>query len=76
MQDPENLRPIGGPLKTKALSVLRSLHRDESGQDLIEYALVAALMAFGAAVAMQGLANDINSAFSQMGSRLNSSIPT
>ena len=54
------------------LKVLRTLHTDESGQDLIEYALVAALIAFGAIATMQALAADINVAFSNIGSRLSS----
>ena len=41
---------------SRMLEVLRSLHQDESGQDLIEYALVAALIAFAAVAAMQTLA--------------------
>ena len=42
-------------MKANILHTLRSLHNDESGQDLIEYALVAALIALGAITAMQGL---------------------
>ena len=61
-------------MKAKFLEVLHSLHKDESGQDLIEYALVAALIAFGAVTAMGTLANDINSAFSTIGSKLDSSL--
>jgi pilus assembly protein Flp/PilA len=61
-------------MKTRVLDVLRSLHKDESGQDLIEYALVAALIAFGAVTAMGNLANSINSAFSVIGSKLVSSV--
>jgi pilus assembly protein Flp/PilA len=61
-------------VKTNLLNVLRSLHRDESGQDLIEYALVAALIAFGAVTTMGSLATDLNSAFSVIGSSLNSAI--
>lgn len=57
-------------MNAKVLSVLRSLHNDESGQDLIEYALVAALIAFGAVTTMSALATDINSAFSVIGSKL------
>ncbi len=56
------------------LKMLRNLHTDESGQDLIEYALVAALIAFAAVTAMQGLATSINSAFSVIGSKLSSSL--
>jgi pilus assembly protein Flp/PilA len=61
-------------VKMRALNVLRTLHNDESGQDLIEYALVAALIAFGAITAMGALANSINSAFSSIGSKLTSTL--
>jgi pilus assembly protein Flp/PilA len=54
--------------------VFRSLHTDESGQDLIEYALVAALIAFGAVSTMGSLADQINSAFSWIGSSLSSAV--
>ena len=62
-------------MKTTLLRTLHALHNDESGQDLIEYALVAALIAFGAVVAMGALANDINKAFSTIGGTLNNSMP-
>ena len=55
---------------SRMLEVLRGLHQDESGQDLIEYALVAALIAFAAVAAMQTLATQINNAFSIIGSKL------
>jgi pilus assembly protein Flp/PilA len=58
----------------RILEVLRSLHNDESGQDLIEYALVAALIAFGAVAAMNSLSTTINSAFSVIGSKLSSAV--
>jgi pilus assembly protein Flp/PilA len=57
------------------LKLLKNLHNDESGQDLIEYALVAALIAFAAVTAMQGLAQSINNAFSTIGSKLTSALP-
>jgi pilus assembly protein Flp/PilA len=57
------------------LKQLLNLHREESGQDLIEYALVAALIAFAAVTAMNGLAASINSAFSIIGSKLTSALP-
>jgi pilus assembly protein Flp/PilA len=60
-------------VKAQIFAVLRSLHEDEAGQDLIEYALVAALIAFGAVATMQTLAADINTAFSVIGSKLVSS---
>ena len=50
--------------------ILSSLVSDESGQDLIEYALVAALIALGATAAMTSLAVSISTAFSTVGSQV------
>ena len=47
---------------------------DESGQDLIEYALVAALIGLGATAGMRVLATTIGSAFTSIGSRLTTSV--
>ena len=47
---------------------------DEEGQDLIEYALVVALIAFAATAGMSTLATAINTAFSQVGTTLTSYI--
>ena len=41
-----------------------NLLRDESGQDLIEYALAAAMIALAAVAAMSALATNISNAFS------------
>ena len=46
----------------------------EEGQDLIEYALVVALIAFAATAGMNTLASDINKAFVQIGTTLTSTI--
>jgi len=43
---------------------------DDNGQDLIEYALVVALIAFAATVGMKTLATNINTAFTNIGSTL------
>ncbi len=56
------------------LNYLKTLVRREDGQDLVEYALVVALIALGAVAAMGTLASDINSAFTSVGSTLTSSI--
>lgn len=50
-------------------TLLDFLH-DESGQDLIEYALVAAVMALGAAATMRTLASTIGNALGSIGSRM------
>ncbi|HEY2169157.1 MAG TPA: Flp family type IVb pilin [Candidatus Angelobacter sp.] len=60
--------------KLLLLSVKLQLLKDESGQDLIEYALVVALIAFAATAGMSTLAGDINSAFGKIGSKLTASI--
>ena len=56
------------------LAILHNLLRDESGQDLIEYALVAALIALGAITAMKNIATGISTAFSTISSDLTSSV--
>ena len=50
--------------------VFRLLLQDESGQDLIEYALVAALIALVAIAGLNGLATSINSEFTAIGGDL------
>ncbi|MEO5926640.1 MAG: Flp family type IVb pilin [Bryobacteraceae bacterium] len=42
----------------------------EDGQDLVEYALVVALIAFAATAGMNTLATNINLAFTNIGTRL------
>ena len=46
------------------------LHQEDSGQDLIEYALIAALIALAATVGMGTVAKAINDAFSTIGAKL------
>jgi len=43
---------------------------NDNGQDLIEYALVVALIAFAATAGMNTVAKDINLAFSNIGTKL------
>ena len=49
---------------------VQTLLADEQGQDLIEYALVVALIAFAATAGMNTVATDINSAFTAIGAKL------
>jgi pilus assembly protein Flp/PilA len=42
----------------------------EDGQDLIEYALVVAMIAFAATAGMKTVAGNINTAFTSIGSKL------
>jgi pilus assembly protein Flp/PilA len=52
----------------------RRLLRDDAGQNMIEYALVAGLIALGAIVAIQGLAASLSTAFSKVSSDLSTSV--
>ncbi len=49
---------------------MQTLMSKEEGQDLIEYALVVALIAFAATAGMKTLATDINLAFINIGTSL------
>jgi pilus assembly protein Flp/PilA len=49
---------------------LRNVISDEQGQDLIEYALVVALIALAATAGMGTVATDINLAFTNIGTKL------
>ncbi|MBS1820552.1 MAG: Flp family type IVb pilin [Acidobacteria bacterium] len=49
---------------------IQSLIQDEEGQDLIEYALVVALVALAATAGMQSLASGINNAFGSVANKL------
>jgi len=51
-------------------SGLLRMVKDERGQDLIEYALVVALIAFAAAAGMTSVARKINAAFTNIGTKL------
>ena len=54
----------------KLSAKIQTLMLQEEGQDLIEYALVVALIAFAATAGMNTLAGDINSAFGTIGTKL------
>jgi pilus assembly protein Flp/PilA len=56
------------------MSAILQFIRDESGQDLIEYALVAALVGLGAVTALKGLSAKISASFNSVGSTLTSSV--
>jgi pilus assembly protein Flp/PilA len=53
---------------------IQTLMADEDGQDLVEYALVVALIAFGAVTGMKTLTTQINKAFNTISSDLNSAM--
>ena len=60
--------------KLLQLAITMKALLDEEGQDLIEYALVVALIAFAATAGMSTLATAINTAFNSVGTTLSSYI--
>jgi pilus assembly protein Flp/PilA len=48
--------------------LLQNLMSEDSGQDLIEYTLIAALVALGAVAALRTLGNTVNNTFANVGS--------
>jgi len=53
---------------------IREFLRKQDGQDLIEYALLAALIALAAVVAMQATGTSINGVFNSISSQLSSAV--
>jgi pilus assembly protein Flp/PilA len=60
----------GHPMKTRTLARMAQLCHDETGQDLIEYALIAALIGLGAVASMKSLGSKVGTAFNNIGSTL------
>jgi pilus assembly protein Flp/PilA len=54
--------------------LLKNLMTEDSGQDLIEYALVAALVGLGAVASINFLKNSISTTFNGIGSALINSV--
>jgi pilus assembly protein Flp/PilA len=55
----------------KLRNVCSRLVKEDSGQNLIEYALVAGIIGLGAVVAMTSLKTSIAAAFTSIGTSLN-----
>ena len=62
------------PVFTNIFQQLRSNLVREEGQDLVEYALTVALIAFGAVAGMNFLAVGLNNAFSGIAATITSNI--
>lgn len=52
------------------LNFLKNLHKEEAGQDLIEYALIGLIIALGALAGMGTVAGSINAEFSKIAGKL------
>lgn len=53
---------------------VKAMLSDDRGQDLVEYALVVAIIALGATAAMTTLSSDINTVFSNIGTKLTGAV--
>lgn len=54
--------------------IVRQALKDESGQDLVEYALVIAVVCLGIVSGMSTLANGINQAMATLTTKLNAAV--
>jgi pilus assembly protein Flp/PilA len=51
-----------------------AIWKDTSGQDLVEYALAAGLVAVAAVACMPGLSGTVNNVFTKIGSIINTNV--
>jgi pilus assembly protein Flp/PilA len=54
--------------------LLKNLMTEDSGQDLIEYALVSALIGLGAIASITALKNSVTGAFNSIGNALTNAV--
>ena len=71
---PINLAENGEPNMANMKQLLLNLIEEESGQDLIEYALVAALVGLGSVASMSTLASSISNTFANIGTTLTNAV--
>jgi pilus assembly protein Flp/PilA len=57
-------------MKANFLRIVRNLHNDESGQDVIEYALIASLIALAAVTAITNIGTRVNVIFTNIATTL------
>ena len=62
--------PEETPMFNYAITYLRSLRRDTKGQDLVEYALLVALIALMCVLALQGAQESISGVFDRIADQL------
>jgi len=64
----------GKNMKRLNRSWMRNLWKDCRGQDLVEYALAAGMVAVAAVAAMPGLTTTVNNVFSKIGNIIASNV--
>ncbi len=58
----------------RVLQMVKKLHRDESGQDLLEYALVLAAVLAAVVVGSTSLANTISNALTTLNAKIQNAV--
>jgi len=56
------------------ISLLKTFMQEDSGQDMIEYAIVASLIGLGAVASMNSLKTAVSNAFIKIGTTLTTSV--
>ncbi len=69
--EPQSSNPLS---RLRRLALRSQLLHDESGQDLVEYALIASLIGLAAVTSAHGVAVSVSSAINIVGSSLTSSL--
>ena len=64
------LRRCPSVLEDDLIDSVIHFHTDETGQGLVEYVLMIALVAFACVAGMNSLASSLNSAFAKVGTKL------
>jgi pilus assembly protein Flp/PilA len=73
-EEGKKMKRADGKKMENIKQLLMQLATEESGQDLIEYALVAALVGLGSISAISGLTNAIRNSFNSIGNALTNAI--
>lgn len=60
------IRTAGAKAVGPSITKTKAFLRDESGQDLIEYALIAGLLALAAVASLKNVANAVKSVFTSL----------
>jgi pilus assembly protein Flp/PilA len=61
-------------LLRRAYLLMKQMLKNENGQDMVEYALIVAVIAFGAMIGMRSLATGLNKAFNSISTTLSTSV--
>ena len=63
------------PFSLRALQLSLSLHDDDEGQDLVEYALLLGLIAIVAVLAITSAGTSVNTLFSSAADKVSTALP-